>query len=393
MPRFEPFRGVRYDADLHDAAAVTAPPYDVIDADQRAEIAAGDPHNVVHIDVPVGDDPYRHANEVMRSWLADGTLVLDDEPGFYVMRMGFTDRAGHAHQTSGVIGALGIAEPGSGEVLPHEQTTPKAKTDRLDLMRATAANLSPIWGLSLASGLSSLAEMATQPIARCTDADGVHHRLYRVVEAGLVGAIRDTVESQPVVVADGHHRYEVSRIYRDERRASDGQGPWDLTMAFVIELAPDQLHVRAIHRAVHDVPAGTDLLEVLGAWCTPYETGAIDDTIEARLDDAGAMCLVRRGHPPVLLVPKPGVFDDLDVLDTLRLERALADVPHRLAYLHDPAALERQVERGEADAAVLLRPVSVAVIEQFARERRLMPPKSTFFAPKPRTGLVIRPMW
>ena len=153
MPRFEPFHGIRYATD--DLSLVTAPPYDVIDAGERAALAARSPHNVVHIDLPVGEDPYAGAARTFRGWIADGTLTVDT-PSLYLYRMTFTDEAGTPHHTLGVLGALGLEPPGEGDVLPHEHTTPKAKSDRLQLMRATEANLSPVWGLSLASGLSKL---------------------------------------------------------------------------------------------------------------------------------------------------------------------------------------------------------------------------------------------
>jgi uncharacterized protein (DUF1015 family) len=264
MPRFEPFAGLRYHADI-DLDAVTAPPYDVIDADERAALAARTGYNAVRIDLPVdgegepGEDRYATAARFLEEFVADGVLVLDDEPSLYVYRMGHHDELGRPRQTTGVIGALGIEAPDGGGVLPHERTTPKAASDRLDLLRSTAANLSPIWGLSLAAGLSALCETVAgaPPDARCTDADGVHHRLWRVTSPALVEQLVEAVSSAPVVVADGHHRYETSRTYRDERRSVDGEGPWDLTMALVVELTEDELTVRPIHRLLTGLPTAS----------------------------------------------------------------------------------------------------------------------------------------
>ena len=145
VPRFEPFPGIRYRADELDLAAVTAPPYDVISPADRAALAGRDPRNVVAIDLPVeGDDPYATAAGVFARWQAEGVLA-QDAPSFYVYRMDYRDESGRARHTTGVMGALELSRPGEGGILPHEHTTPKAKSDRLNLLRATRANLSPVW--------------------------------------------------------------------------------------------------------------------------------------------------------------------------------------------------------------------------------------------------------
>ena len=153
MPRFVPFRAVRY-APGTDLTAVIAPPYDVLsDADVDA-LAARDEHNIVHVDVPRGGpDRYELAGRRFRQWLADGVLVADDRPTFTLYRMRFTDAAGEARDLVGVLGGLEVVDDGAGGVLPHERTTPKASTDRLDLTRATDANLSPVWGSVAGPGL------------------------------------------------------------------------------------------------------------------------------------------------------------------------------------------------------------------------------------------------
>ena len=395
MPRFEPFAGLRFDAERFDLADVTAPPYDVIDDEQRAALAARSPRNIVHVDLPVaegGRDRYANACHLLHAWMDDGTLVRDDEPSFYVYRMGYHDEQGRAHQTSGVIGALELAESGVGDVLPHEQTTPKARSDRLDMLRACHANLSPVWGLSLAEGLGALCELPGPPLARWTDDDGVHHRLYRIVEPGVIDAIRDAVAGSPVLIADGHHRYETSRVYRDERVAAgvatDADG---LTMTFVVELSPEQLHVRAIHRLLSGLPQGFDLLGALAARFEPFETDASDPTaLLTRMADAGALALVQPSGA-WLLRPRPGAFDGVADLDSSRLSAALAEVPSvEVTYQHGADTVVKRVGAGEAQAAVLLRPATVDQIAATASARTLMPPKTTFFWPKPRTGLVLR---
>ncbi|HMK10863.1 MAG TPA: DUF1015 domain-containing protein, partial [Acidimicrobiales bacterium] len=324
MPRFEPFPGVLYDIDRLDLAEVTAPPYDVIDDAEREILGERSPWNVVHIDLPAeaeGRDRYENACFLLHRWLDEGVLLTDDEPAFYVYRMGYHDEAGHALQTAGVIGALELSEPGTKGVFPHEQTTPKAHSDRLEMLRSCRANLSAVWGLSLTGGFGALCELPGPPDARWTDDDGVHHRLYRVREPGVIAAIRDAVAASPVVIADGHHRYSTSLAYKAER-GEPGGAP-DFVMALIVELAPEQLHVLPIHRLLSGIDPGVNVLDVLAPWFEAFDAGPLDgaSTITTRMADAGALALVRpEGF--WLLRPRARMFDGLDDLDSSRLEAA-----------------------------------------------------------------------
>jgi uncharacterized protein (DUF1015 family) len=394
-PGFRPFLGVRYDPDRFGPEAVTAPPYDVLSEDDRAALMALDPHNAVRIDLPreeVGVDAYEVAATLWQQWLDDGVLVIDDEPSMYVYRMGFRDESGTAHQTTGVIGALTLSRPGEGGILPHEHTTPKAKSDRLDLLRATHANLSAIWGLSPVAGLTQLCERTGPPDWAWTDDDGVHHRLWQVREAGVIEAISAAVSSAPVLIADGHHRFETSLAYRDERREVDGPGGnYDATLAYVVELAEEQLTVLPIHRLIAGLPEGVDLAAALEPWFDVFETPAADDaSLPARMVDAGALCLVT-AEGRWLLRPRPEAMTEARDLDSSRLDVALAGLPeHELTYQHGVSHVVDAVTSGRAQAGVLLRPATVGQITQIAHGGERMPPKTTFFHPKPKTGMVFR---
>lgn len=393
MPRFEPFPGIRYDPS-RTAADVTAPPYDVIDDRQRAELAGRDPYNAVRIDLPVdedGEDRYSVACRLLHEWQDEGILVTDDGPTFTVHRMTFTDEAGIERRTTGVIGALELWPPGAGEILPHEQTTKKAKSDRLDMLRSCRANLSAIWGLSLAKGLTELLPTDADPDADWTDPDGVRHTVWIVRDANVNGRIAAAVLDEPIVIADGHHRYETSLQYRDERRVSDGPGtPADLTMTYVVELVEDELTVQPIHRLLSGLPDGLELPAALSEWFEVESTDAFGPDAVARLVDAGALGLVTPDGTR-LLRPRPGAFaDDVD-LDTVRLETARAGLPdHDIRYQHGVANVTDAVAAGDAQAAVLMRPATVAQIQAIAHGGARMPPKTTFFAPKPATGIVFR---
>lgn len=399
MPRFEPFAGVRYDRDRFRLADVTAPPYDVLSASDRAALCARSDHNVVCIDLPVeadGADRYAAAGRVLNGWRADGALLTDPAPAFTVYRMDFTDDLGRPAATIGVIGALELSRPDEGEILPHEHTTPKARSDRLDLLRGTAANLSAVWGLSLASGLSDLLTVDAEPLAQWTDDDAVQHSVWRVDVPDRVTAIAEAVGAQPVVIADGHHRYETCLAYRDERRAADGPGgAADSTMCFVVELVEDQLTVRPIHRLLTDLPPDTDVIAALSAGGL-VPAGELDaDTLATGLvlttmQEQGGIVLVESGRA-TLLRPDPAAFADIADLDSARLARALSHLPpHAVTYQHGVDLVAEAVASGQAQAGVLLRPAPVSQIAANARAGERMPPKTTFFFPKPKTGIVIR---
>lgn len=398
MPRFEPFAALRYAADL-PLAEVAAPPYDVLSDDDVDALSARHPRNIVRIDVPRerdGDERYSRAAETLAAWIGDGTLRRDPTPTFTIYRMRFTDEAGRQRETAGVFGALEVVDEGAGGVLPHERTTPKAKTDRLDLTRATSANLSPVWGLSLARGLTDLLREHGAAEGAHVDPDGVEHIVESVSDPARVAAIAAAVAGSPVLIADGHHRYAVSRTYRDEQRAATGRtdGPWETTLTYVAELVDEQLSIAAIHRLITGVDAAA-LRDAFAPFFTTADAGLLDGPaasgIVARLQTEGALCLVDRERRGTFLRPRPEAFTGERDLDSVRLEKALAGVPAAdVTYQHGVDHVLAAIGSDAADAAVLIRPVGIAEIERTAHEGILMPPKSTFFTPKLRTGLVVR---
>ena len=401
VPRFEPFAALRYSGDepLDD---VVAPPYDVLSIADVDALLSRHAHNIVAVDVPLdrdGVDRYERAGDRLGSWLREGVLQLDSSPTFTLYRMEFTDETGRARNTVGVIGALEVVDEGASGVLPHERTTPKAKTDRLDLTRATRCNLSPIWGLSLTAGLSDLLVDPGESVGQCTDENGVVHRVERITDPARLAAIAGAVAANSVLIADGHHRYAISRTYRDEIRASTGRVDTDaeLTMTYVAELVDEQLSIDAIHRVYRGVSAAT-LATQLAAYCVMAEAGQVTPRFAAEAIDRGAMCLVRPDGSGVWLTPRPDAFTDVRALDGAYLEHALAGLvgadgePVDVSYQHGVPNVVDALAAGDADAAVLIRPTSINEIRRTAIERLLMPPKSTFFTPKIRTGLVMRPL-
>lgn len=404
MPRIAPFQAIRYAAGT-DLQRVIAPPYDVLSPSDVAELAALDEHNIVHVDVPTGgDDRYRIAARTLAEWLDTGVLVRDEEPSLTIYRMAFTDATGTARTIVGVLCGLEVVDLDAGGVLPHERTTPKAVTDRLDLTRATATNLSPVWGLSLAAGLTAALAEPGEPIGEMT-ADGVVHTVERVTDAARIASITAILAADDVLIADGHHRYSISRTYRDEVRAATGRDDTEaeFTLAFVNELVADQLSIEAIHRYYTGISIEQLRQELSGCFELAPAPAPTPATL-AEMVELGRLVLLAPDGSAEWLIPRPGAFDGVRELDGAYLEHALAGSAAEVGYQHGLAELldvvggasslrPAQHEPGSAGvtAGVLIRPTSLAEIQRTAREGLLMPPKSTFFTPKLRTGLVTRP--
>ncbi len=391
MPRIAPFPAIRY-APGTDLQQVIAPPYDVLSPADVAELAARDPHNIIHIDVPSGgEDRYDVAARTLGEWLDAGVLVRDEAPSLTVYRMSFTDATGAARTIVGVLCGLEVVDLDAGGVLPHERTTPKAVTDRLDLTRATATNLSPVWGLSLASGLTAALAEPGEPVGEMV-ADGVVHTVERITDEARIASITALLAADDVLIADGHHRYSISRTYRDEVRAASGRTDTDaeFTLTFINELVADQLSIEAIHRVYTDICVD-ELRAVLSASFDVEPAPAPTPQLLADMVDAGQAGPDRAGHHRVA-DPQGGRLRRRP-----RPRRCLPRARTRRAAGRSwttstgwTEVVER-VAAKDVTAAILIRPTSLAEIERTAREGLLMPPKSTFFTPKLRTGLVVRP--
>jgi uncharacterized protein (DUF1015 family) len=396
VPRFEPFKGLRYRPEVAPIAQVIAPPYDVISSAERVHLASRHQANAVLVELPEADlaggrDRYAVATDLFTRWQAERIIVAEKEPSLYPYRM--TDTSGRA--TTGVIGALGLAAPGEeSDILPHEQTLPKPKSDRLDLLRATRANLSPIWGLSMAPGVTATFDPTDdEPVAEAYDDDGVRHQVWALADPDAVAAVGAAVASAPVVLADGHHRYETARAYQAECRAANGgvAGPHDLVMALVVELSETQLTVGAIHRTISGLPDGFDLVGALSPWFEVVRAGGADDRTLGALADSNSLALVTGGRA-YLLLPRDELRDQVGIdLDSSLIATVLSALPpNEVMHRHSVHEALEALQHGEGQAAFLLRPVTVKQIDEWANERRRMPPKTTYFSPKPRTGMVFR---
>jgi uncharacterized protein (DUF1015 family) len=396
---------------------LVAPPYDVIDAAQREELASRSPFNVVEIDLPRGgSDPYAHAADLLEQWRAQGIVVQDPEPALWALTQTFTGPDGAQRTRHGFFCKVRLSDYGPGLVRPHERTHPAAKEDRLRLMRATRANLSPIFSLysDPADEAWSALEPATtaEPWGAVTDDEGTTHRLWRVGDQAAIARAQEALAGVELLIADGHHRYETARTYAEE---IGGEGEHRYVLMCLVSMSDPGLAIFPTHRLV----------------------GGLDDERRRRLDDALEREFQLSEAPPDRLVPEAGNGDlptfgvlerdgarslrarlasaeiadralaghsdsyrrlDTAVLEKLLLEDALGlsedDISHQrgLGYARDLDQARALLSGGEYELAFLLRPTPVEQVQAIAAAGETMPPKSTYFYPKLLSGLLFNPL-
>jgi uncharacterized protein (DUF1015 family) len=426
MAEIQPLRALYYDpAVAGPAADVTAPPYDVIDAEQRAALLERSPYNIVAIDLPQGGDggaadPYAVAAELLADWRRRGVLVRDPEPAIWAQAQEYTAPDGRRLTRRGFYCRVRIEEYGPGRIRPHERTHPGPKEDRLALTRATRTNVSPIFSLYSDPAQAAWTALepftARAPAVEVEDAEGTVHRLWRVGEEEAIAAVREATRAAELLIADGHHRYETMQTYAREQ---DGPGEHDYVLMCLVAMEDPGLTVFATHRLIGALDAGrrAALEETLqrdfhiedvpvgriappeqppDAPTSPLELGYIDHR------DGRSLRLTLRSQAlaDAALPGRSEAYRRLDtgVLEALLLRGALglseADISHLrgLFYARSTEEAVQLVRTGAYDAAFFMRPTPIAQVRDVAAAGENMPPKSTFFYPKLLTGLLLSPL-
>jgi uncharacterized protein (DUF1015 family) len=414
MADVQPLRALHYDlATVGALGDVAAPPYDVIDPEQRARLAARSPYNVVRIDLPEGEpDPYAQAAAILARWREEGAIVRDQEPALWTLTQAFTGPDGRALTRHGVLARVRVEEYGPGRIRPHERTHPGPKEDRLRLTRATKANLSPIFSLyDDPSGATAAVLAATEPFGELTDEDGTVNRLGRVADPAAIAAFQEALRTAELLIADGHHRYETARVYADEVA---GEGEHRYVLMCLVALQDEGLTVFPTHRLIRDTTPQTQ--EALGT--TLRELFTVEEIDHAQLrppDRDGPLTMgyidsfFKRAFRLTLkdqaladraLEGMPEAYRHLDtaVLEALVLNGPLGlsedDIAHLkgLGYSRTDDEALQLVLSGEYDAAFFLRSTPVQQVRDIAAAGVNMPPKSTYFFPKVPTGLLFNPL-
>jgi uncharacterized protein (DUF1015 family) len=427
VAEIQPFRGLRYNEVLSKSMdTLIAPPYDVIPPEREPSLRGRSLHNVIHLELPEAGpegDRYRHAASILRAWMAEGVLRFDERPAVYLYGQTFSPPGGGERARFGVFALLRLEPFETGVVLPHEQTFPKHKEDRYQLLSACRAQVSPIFGLYDAPGgvvsRWRREQAARPPSAAATDDEGVRHQMWVVEDSGQIDAWRREMASLPVFLADGHHRYETALRYQAERRASASGGPpawYDYTMILLVEMSDPGLALFPTHRVVRPkqrvdweqvrgrlrdrfdhrsvpVPGAGEIAALFAA-----DSGA---TLAMLAPPANRLDVWRLRDPSAIERVTPAgrsaAWRRLDVvaLHALVLGEALGGTGDagavEVTYTRDAAEAIQSV-RDSADtqtAAFFMRPPTMEEVKAVALAGDKMPEKSTYFWPKAITGLVM----
>ncbi len=411
MAEIQPLRALRYDPERTDGLqAVVAPPYDVIDGEQRAELEARSPYNIVRVDLPQGGDGrYEVAAALLRQWRRDGIVVQDDQPALWTLAQDYTGPDGRRRTRCGFFARVRVEDYGAGRIRPHERTHPGPRQDRLRLTRATAANLSPIFSLySDAGGVAWGALADAQPWAETTDLDGTVNRLGRVRDSAAIETVTRVLDQTELLIADGHHRYETARVYAEE---IGGEGPHRYVLMCLVSLQDPGLTVFPTHRLIRGLSA--EQQEALAAALRrDFALQPLSDTAQLA---PSAGDTVRIGYldsyfraPFMLTLKDPAIADgalpdraepyrrlDTAVLEALILKGALGLTDEEienlegLGYARDFEQALELVQSAAYDAAFFMAPTPIEQIREVAAAGESMPPKSTYFFPKVPTGLLL----
>jgi len=413
-----PFRGIRYARDrVSGIANVTSPPYDVISGGILDHLRASDPHNVVRLILPGEDaDASKAAAALLREWLSAGILIRDRLPSLYLYEQ--SDAASSWRQR-GFLALVRLGSPESAAILPHEGVMPGPVAGRQELMRATQANLEPIFLIydgeqageaETATDISERVATERAPLVTITTEDGVTHRLWRLDDPGEQAIIAADLARRRALIADGHHRYAAYLGLQAEMQASgQGAGPWDYGLAFLVDSAAYPPRVGAIHRVLPGLPPERAAELAKAAFAVlDLPPGTQLDEAQRQLSAAGraGTAFLLAGGPGFRLLTHPDPVQvvasmpagvsaiwrrlDASVMQQLLLGQlwGVTDSEQDVLIDHDAASAVRTVRAG--GTAVISNPVPFADVIEIAANRERVPRKSTSFGPKPRTGLVLR---
>jgi uncharacterized protein (DUF1015 family) len=421
MAEIKPFRGVLYDGTRPGIRFpdVVAPPYDVISERMRDDLYEKSPYNIIKLilakdgDGTRAESRYAKAADLLNEWMEKGVLRKDRDENFYVYSQSY-DHGGRACDRIGFFALMKIDEDGE-QVLPHERTHAKPKEDRLNLIKAVRSNLSPVFSLfhDGSGRVNSILKATTENKEPVADLEigGIRNRLWRLDDKDSIAGIKSVLKDKKLFIADGHHRYEVARTYRDLRRQDPAyNGEADHVMMYMADMAdPSNLTVMATHRVIRNMPfrRTPEIRRALEGLFDITEKKDLDSLMAAMKADTDRKVLgMITDEAYLLLAPDDpsrirelidgDMTDDWKDLDVSVLHAAVFgrlipvdSAEGNITYVKDAADAERLVRDGSHEAAFLLNPTRVEQMRCVAEVGEMMPQKSTYFYPKLLTGLVM----
>lgn len=424
MPKIRPFNAVRYNQDkIKDLSKVVAPPYDVISPREQNELYKKDANNIVRIILgkirktdSAGDNRYTRAAFSFKKWLASGVLVRDRKPSIYIYAQKYKYN-GKTINRIGFISLIGLDLGKEIKILPHENTLAAPKTDRLNLTRATGANLSPIFVLyedrsrKVASIMRDFIS-ANDP-AIDVDSEGVNHKVWILEDPRDIKIIEDVLSSTDVFIADGHHRYEVARMYAHEiqkkKAPAERLASSKYTIAYFVESDEKMLTVFPAHRAIKntDELSGPDMLAKLRAYFSVKKISGLKKMMSGldALKEYHAFGMYAGGKDFYILTlkdirisdsaikgkPKEWKRLDVSILHQFIMKNVLgiSDDDDNVEFFKSPEEACGLVRRGNFKVVFFLNPTKARQVREIAGIGERMPRKATYFYPKPLSGLVI----
>ena len=401
MAMIRPLAGLRYDpAHVGDVGRVLAPPYDVISPAEQTALYGRSPQNVVRLILPREPDRGAASARTLRAWVESGVLVREPEPAIYLYSQQFSLPDGSTRRRDGIICRLRLEDFSRGIVRPHERTLPGPKADRLAILRATGANLSPIMGLYDRPGEPVRELVGAAALGPPVIDVSSWHQLWPITDAAAIERVTAALADETVIIADGHHRYETALAYRDEQRGNEAAR---YVLAYLANMEEEGVVILPTHRLVPGPlslePAVLEArlrerftVEPLPAvGCrSPGEIDCLLPHRRVRLR-ARPEATARLAHlPPALRTLDVSLLHGLVLGPLLRVETA------RLAFTHEDEEAAEAVADGRAAAAFLLNPPTMTEVRAVCLAGELMPEKSTYFFPKLATGLVfslVGPPW
>ncbi len=443
MAEVIPFRGIRYNpAKIKNPADVTTPPYDVIPPAQQEAFYAAHPHNIIRLILgktsekdTETDNRYTRAAAYYKQWQFEDVLIPDESPVFYLGATDFTVE-GQPLTRYGLIARIRIEPFDKGIILPHEKTFSKIKSDRLALMHQCHANFSPVFSLypdpeNILDRLKYAAEQKA-PDMDFVDSEGNRQKLWCLDDPALLEYVEKTMKDTPLFIADGHHRYETALAYRDQIAEKDPDfspdHPANYIMMYLASMEDPGMVILPAHRMLHNVEPerAEQLLSGIGQYfdvfSMPFSPEEQEDVkgqffsfLKNLQEEPGLTTLgfVMKGRPEFYLLKlRSGVMEDLfglelpecvrmlDVtvltrlifMELLGFDQARLDNEKLISYSSKASEAVNAALNGECDLSFILNPTRIEQVQEVARNREVMPRKSTYFYPKVITGQVINPL-
>jgi len=397
-----PLRGYRYAGAARDVSAVVAPPYDQISPEAQDRLYAMSPHNIVRASFPKDSaDKYAGARAVLDGWLAEGVWRREERPAIYPYHQTYAV-GGQTVTRMGFVALGEVSDYTRGVVLPHERTHAGPKRDRMELLEATGADIGLLFMLASDPGgeLGRATAPAGEPIAEVRDLKGELHRLWRVTDEPAIGRVRELMATRPVIIADGHHRYETAVAYAERHREATHK-----LMTFFSLEAPG-LTILPNHRLVHGVQPFDfdDFVQMASRW---FDVSPLADPLGAPLENR--TIAVVGGPDAALLTLKPGAPEHIRwpertsaawrglavsilheglLRPLLGINDAKLEAKTHVDYTADPAEAIQLARDGKYQAAFLIAATTPEELQAVVRGGELLPQKSTHFYPKLLDGLL-----